>query len=129
MLYLYVPVSYKGCSYYKDLRKNISKTRKKPHVNTSYLNHVNNTNQNQNITSEVNFNNITTSNVNTNKSYASATNTKSKSSETRTQNIDNDFLKSLMPLINSFISQLMKQIIDNLPSILNNLSINCNELP
>lgn len=123
------PSSYKGCSYYKDLRKNISKNLKKPHEKTSYSNHVNNINQNKNLTSEVNFNNITTSKVNTNKSYATATNTKSKSSETRTQNIDNDFLKSLMPLINSFISQLMKQIIDNLPSILNNLSINCNELP
>jgi hypothetical protein len=123
------PSSYKSCSYYKDLRLNISKNLKKPHAKTSYSNHVNNINQNKNVTSEVNFNNITTSNANTNNSNASATKTKLKSSETRTQNIDNDFLKSLMPLINSFISQLMKQIIDNLPSILNNLSINCNELP
>jgi len=55
--------------------------------------------------------------------------TKSKSSETRTKNIYNDFLKLLMPLINFFISLLMIKIIDNLPSIVSNLSVNCNEFP
>jgi hypothetical protein len=123
------PSSNKGCSYYKELWKNISKNKKKNPFKINYTKHVNNNiNHNKNGTTEVNINNNTTSNATINKSYISVTNTKLKSNETSTQNIDNNFLKSLMPLINSIIIQLMKQIIDNLSSILNNSSINCNEL-
>ena len=57
--------------------------------------------------------------------YASAT--KSKLNNHSNNNTDNDFMNSLLPLINTFVSQLLQKIIENLPTIINSLHINPNE--
>ncbi|KAF0698985.1 Uncharacterized protein FWK35_00033794, partial [Aphis craccivora] len=58
-------------------------------------------------------------------SYASAT--KNKLNNHSNKNTDNDFMNSLLPLINAFVSQLLQKIIENLPTIINSLHINPNE--
>jgi hypothetical protein len=59
------------------------------------------------------------------RSYASAT--KNKLNNHSNKNTDNDFMNSLLLLINAFVSQLLQKIIENLPTIINSLHTNPNE--
>jgi len=65
-------------------------------------------------------------------SYASATkNNKNNYVNNSTNNTDkeNDFMKTLLPLINTFVTQLMQKIIENLPVVINSLNLNTNGSP
>lgn len=60
--------------------------------------------------------------------YINTNNYNSKS--TKNADNDNDFMKTLLPLINTFVTQLMqKTIIANLPAIINSLNLNTNGSP
>lgn len=60
--------------------------------------------------------------ANTNrKTYATA----AKSNTTT----DNDFLKTLLPLVHSFVTQLMQKTIESLPIIINSHNTNSNVQP
>jgi hypothetical protein len=58
------------------------------------------------------------------RSYAAAN--KKKLQDKPLNNTDNDFMKTLLPLINTFVSQLLQKIIENLPVILNSIYLNSN---
>jgi hypothetical protein len=115
------PESYRGCTYYKDISKN--KNKKTYSKNTFRL-------PRSNLQAEqsppVYMSNKPQDNAFADKrSYASAT--KNKLNNHSNKNIDNDFINSLLPLINAFVSQLFQKIIENLPTIINSLHINPNE--
>jgi len=61
------------------------------------------------------------SNINNNYNY--------KGKSAKTTDNDNDFMKTLLPLINTFVTQLMQKIIQNLPVIINSLNLNANGAP
>lgn len=115
------PASYRGCTYYKDITKN--KNKKNDSKNTSRL-------PRSNFQAEQSPPVHTSNNPQDNafadkRSYASAT--KNKLNNHPNKNTDNDFMNSLLPLINAFVSQLLQKIIENLPTIINSLHINPNE--
>ena len=115
------PASYRGCTYYKDISKN--KIKKNDNINTSRLPR---SNFQAEQSSPVHTSNIPHVNAFADKrSYASVT--KNKLNNHSNKNTDNDFMNSLLPLINSFVSQLLQKIIENLPTIINSLHINPNE--
>lgn len=113
------PASYRGCTYYKEISKSKNKFNSKQPVNNKNITYqstqpiVNNEYHNEPLSNDY---------VNTKrKTYASA----AKSNITT----DNDFLKTLLPLINSFVSQLMQKIIESLPVIINSINSNLNVQP
>lgn len=115
------PASYRGCTYYKDISKN--KYKKNDSKNTSRL-------PRSNFQAEQSPPMYTSNKPQDNafadkRSYASAT--KNKLNNHPNKNTDNDFMNSLLPLINTFVSQLLQKIIVNLPTIINSLHINPNE--
>lgn len=115
------PASYRGCTYYKDISKN--KNKKNDSKNTSRLPR---SNFQAEQSSPVYTSNKPQDNAFADKrSYASAT--KNKLNNHSNKNTDNDFMNSLLPLINAFVSQLLQKIIENLPTIINSLHINPNE--
>jgi len=104
--------------FYKDISKNKNKTVVNPR-------HNNNDNYSNAIPKPVN------QHVHTNKDnasnhftyYASACKNNSKRNSTNNADSENGFMKTLLPLINSFITQLMQKIIENLPVIIKTLMI------
>lgn len=113
------PASYRGCTYYKDISKN-----KKNYNNiTSRL--PRSDFQAEPSSSEYTSNKPQDNAFPDKRSYASAT--KNKLNNHSNKNKDNDFMNSLLPLINAFVSQLLQKIIENLPTIINSLHINPNE--
>lgn len=66
--------------------------------------------------------------------YASACNRNSNNNNYRSESAkptdnDSNFMKTLLPLINTFVTQLMQKIIQNLPVIINSLNLNTNGAP
>ncbi|KAL4144103.1 hypothetical protein QTP88_006333 [Uroleucon formosanum] len=108
------PATYRGCTFYKE----ISKDKKNA---TQFKNNY------TKVQFPVNISNITQNDVTDKRSYAAAT--KNKSQDKSFNNTDNDFMKTLLPLINTFISQLLQKIIENLPAILNSVHLNPNGSP
>ncbi|KAL4143776.1 hypothetical protein QTP88_006062 [Uroleucon formosanum] len=108
------PASYRDCTFYKE----ISKSKKNA---TQFKNNY------TKVKFPVNISNITQNDVTDKRSYAAAT--KNKSQDKSFNNTDNDFMKTLLPLINTFISQLLQKIIENLPAILNSVHLNPNGSP
>ncbi|KAL4090586.1 hypothetical protein QTP88_025390 [Uroleucon formosanum] len=113
------PASYRGCTYYKEISKSKNKFNSKQPVNNKNITYhstqpiVNNESHNEPLSNDY---------LNTKrKTYASA----AKSNITT----DNDFLKTLLPLINTFVSQLMQKIIESLPVIINSINSNLNVQP
>ncbi|KAF0707197.1 Uncharacterized protein FWK35_00039261 [Aphis craccivora] len=97
------PASYRGCTYYKDISKN--KNKKNDSKNTSRL-------PRSNFQAEQSPPVYTSNKPQDNafadkRSYASAT--KNKLNNHPNKNTDNDFMNSLLPLINAFVSQLLQK--------------------
>lgn len=119
------PASYRGCTFYKEISKS-------KHKNKNSTNDKNNSNMafkpiNENI--HININKDKTGKHYT---YASACNNNKNNYEnksTNNTNKDSDFMKTLLPLINTFVSQLMQKIIENLPVIINSLNLSTNGSP
>jgi len=122
------PANYRGCTFYKEISrtKNKNKTSKNPSNSKNHINTIPNANT-QNIHSNQD-------NTNMHYTYASACNSNSNNNNYRgkspksTDN-DSDFMKTLLPLINTFVTQLMQKIIQNLPVIINSLNLNTNGAP
>ncbi|CAI6345144.1 unnamed protein product [Macrosiphum euphorbiae] len=122
------PANYRGCTFYKEISrtKNKNKTSTNPshgknHTNTIPHANTQNTHSNQD-------------NTNMHYTYASACNSNSNNNNYRGKSAkstdnDNDFMKTLLPLINTFVTQLMQKIIQNLPVIINSLNLNTNGAP
>ncbi|KAF0760389.1 Uncharacterized protein FWK35_00010860 [Aphis craccivora] len=108
------PVSYRGCTFYKEISKKYNNNKK----DASHLpsNHTK-------FKFPVNISNNTQNDVTDKRSYAAATKTKLQD-KPLSNNTDNDFMKTLLPLINTFVSQLLQKIIENLPAILNSVYLN-----
>jgi len=117
------PASYRGCTFYKEISRNKHNIKNITN-NKKYSNEARNP-INQNIN---NYSDKTGKHY----SYASATkNSKNNYVNNSTNNTDkdNDFMKTLLPLINTFVTQLMQKIIENLPVIINSLNLNTNGSP
>lgn len=122
------PANYRGCTFYKEISrtKNKNKTSKNPSDSKNHINTIPNANT-QNI-------HLNQDNTNMHYTYASACNSNSNNNNYRgkspksTDN-DSDFMKTLLPLINTFVTQLMQKIIQNLPVIINSLNLNTNGAP
>lgn len=114
------PSNYRGCSYYKELLKSKKMFSLKTRANNQATSQQTRQFTNINYTAP----NERLINVNTNserKTYAKAT---------KSNNIaDNDFMQTLLPLINNFVTQLMQKIIESLPFIINSLNTNTNVKP
>ncbi|KAL4113389.1 hypothetical protein QTP88_017021 [Uroleucon formosanum] len=112
------PASYRGCTFYKEISKKNNNNKK----DASHLpsNHTK-------FKFPVNISNNTQNDVTDKRSYAAAT--KNKLQDKPLNNTDNDFMKTLLPLINTFVSQLLQKIIENLPAILNSVHLNSNGSP
>lgn len=115
------PASYRGCTFYKDITKNKNKTIANPRYNNNYSNAIPKP-ANQHV-------NTNKDNTNDRFKYASACKNKSNSNSTNNADSDNGFMKTLLPLINTFITQLMQKIIENLPVIINSLNQNTHGSP
>lgn len=122
------PANYRGCTFYKEISrtKNKNKTSKNPSNSKNHINTIPNANT-QNIHSNQD-------NTNTRYTYASACNSNSNNNNYRGKSAkstdnDSDFMKTLLPLINTFVTQLMHKIIQNLPVIINSLNLNTNGAP
>ena len=114
------PANYRGCSYYKELSKSkklfSSKTRSNNQTTSQPNKHFINTNH-----TAINERSINVISYPKRKIYAKAT---------KSNNIaDNDFMQTLLPLINNFVTQLMQKIIESLPVIINSLNTNSNAKP
>ena len=113
------PASYRGCTHYKEISKNKKTFNSKQTVTNNNYTHksdqfvINNVSQNKLLSNDYVYKNR--------KTYASA----AKSNITT----DNDFLKTLLPLIKTFVTQLMQKIIESLPAIINSLNSNLNVQP
>lgn len=112
------PASYRGCTFYKEISK-------KNNNNKNNANHI--PNNYTKVKFPANISNNTQNYVTDKRSYAAAT--KNKLQDKSFNNTDNDFMKTLLPLINTFISQLLQKIIENLPAILNSVHLNPNGSP
>ena len=121
------PANYRGCTFYKEILKH--KNKNKTSTNPIHSRIYSNTKRNENTQ------NIHSNKDNTNKQYTYASacnnnlNTNNNSKSTKNADNDNDFMKTLLPLINTFVSQLMQKIIANLPAIINSLNLNTNGSP
>jgi len=115
------PASYRGCTFYKDITKNKNKTVANPRHNNNYSNAIPKLTNQHVHNNKDNTNNLFT--------YASACKNNSNSNSTNNADSDNGFMKTLLPLINTFITQLMQKIIENLPVIINSLNQNTHGSP
>jgi hypothetical protein len=100
--------NYRGCTFYKAISK--SKNKNKNKTSKISIHSMNYTNTIPNVSTQ----NIHLNEDNTNKhyTYASACNNNGynnsyKSKSTKNIDNDNDFMKTLLPLINIFVTQLM----------------------
>ena len=110
------PASYRGCTFYKDITKNKNKTIANPRHNNNYSNAIPKP-ANQHVCTNKD-------NTNDHFTYSSACKNNSNSNSTNNADSGNGFMKTLLPLINTFITQLMQKIIENLPVIINSLNQN-----
>lgn len=120
------PSNYKGCKIYKQIKKyrttkahgnppqhlkNLPKPQKneasQPALNTQFINSVNQTYAKKVKQSVPHSQNDTRSEEPTNNT-----------------NVINELVRSLMPLFTSLISEIIKKVIKNIPSLLNNLNVN-----
>lgn len=122
------PANYRGCTFYKEISrtKNKNKTSKNPSHSKNHINTIPNANT-QNI-------HLNQDNTDMHYTYASACNSNSNNNNYRGKSAkstdnDSDFMKTLLPLINTFVTQLMQKIIQNLPVIINSLNLNTNGAP
>ncbi|KAL4084364.1 hypothetical protein QTP88_028187 [Uroleucon formosanum] len=115
------PASYRGCTFYKDITKNKNKIVANPRQNNNYSNAIPKLANQHVLNNKDNTNNLYT--------YASACKNNSNSNSTNNADSDNGFMKTLLPLINTFITQLMQKIIENLPVIINSLNQNTHGSP
>jgi len=114
------PANYKGCSYYKELTKSKKMFSSKSRTNNQTTSQPNRHFINTNYTAP----NERLINV------ASHPERKTYANTTKSNNIaDNDFMQTLLPLINNFVTQLMQKIIESLPVIINSLNTNTNAKP
>lgn len=114
------PANYRGCSYYKELSKSKKMFSSKTRTNNQTISRPNTHFSNTNHTA-INERLINTISYPERKTYAKAT---------KSNNIaDNDFMQTLLPLINNFVTQLMQKIIESLPVIINSLNTNSNAKP
>lgn len=122
------PANYRGCTYYKE----ISKTKNKNKTSTNLFHSKIHTNTIPNANTQNTH--LNKDNTNKHYTYASACNNNNnfnnhKGKSTKNPDNDNDFMKTLLPLINTFVTQLMQKIIESLPVIINSLNLNTNGSP
>lgn len=128
------PANYRGCKIYKQIKtKNTpNRFRNAPkHITQSH-----NLNDNNNIkTLAYTVDHIipqnqdpihitpNSSNAPTYAEKLKKENIHHQKEEINNSNITNELIKSLMPLISSLISQIIKKVIENLPALLNNINV------
>lgn len=115
------PASYRDWAFYKDMSKTKNKTVANSRHNNNYSNAIPKpVNQHAHTNKD---------NINNNFTYTSACNNNSNSNSTNNADSDNGFMKTLLLLINTFITQLMQKIIENLSVIINSLNQNTHGSP
>lgn len=127
--------NYRGCKIYKQIKnkKSTSQLSKNAPKHITLQSCVYDNKNTQPITNTVieNPQNQASKQINPNTSntptYADKTKNKKNNlkqdEELNNSNITNELIKSLMPLISTLVSQIIKKVIENLPALLNNINV------
>lgn len=125
------PANYRGCKIYKQIKnkKSTSQLSKNAPKHITQQSCVYDNKNTQHITNTVIENPQNQTNPNTSNTPTYAEKTKNKKNnlkqdeELNNSNITNELIKSIMPLISTLVSQIIKKFIEYLPALLNNINV------